>query len=38
MGRRWRVWWRLGEREPRERGPREVVVAFWGAGAARVGG
>ena len=38
MGRRWRSWWRQGERERRERGPRGVVVAPGGGGAARVGG
>ena len=38
MGRRWRSWWRPGERERRERGPGGVVVAPGGAGAARVGG
>ena len=38
MGRRWRGWWRLEERERPERGPLGVVVAPWGAGAARVSG
>ena len=38
MGRRWRSWWLPGERERGERGPRGVVVAPGGAGAARVGG
>ena len=38
MGRPWRGWWRLGKRERRDWGPRGVVVAPWGAGAARVSG
>ena len=38
MGQRWRACRRLEEREQGKRGPRGVVVAPWGAGAAQVGG
>ena len=48
MGRCWRAWWRLGERERRERGPggswwrlgergRREWVAVWGVWAQEMG-
>ena len=38
MGRRWRGWWGPGGAGAAGAGPRGVVVAPWGAGAARVSG